>query len=102
MKLNKKLGKLVETAMGGIDTLGFQLDSMGITSQVNRHTLIAFVMAEQKRVEGELDSLKARIGSRKFQVERTIAGVETKIQNTVEAVLTPARNTVKTVRGFIG
>ncbi|MCP5163216.1 MAG: hypothetical protein H6999_05980 [Hahellaceae bacterium] len=102
MKLNKKLGKLVETAMGGIDTLGFQLDSMGITSRVNRHTLIAFVMAEQKRAEGELDSLKARIGSNKFKIEKTIAGVEATVQNTINTVLTPARNTVKTVRGFIG
>ncbi len=102
MKLNKNVGKLIETALSGIDTLGFQLDNYGITSKVNRHTIIAFAMAEQKRVEGELDSLKARVGSQKVKFEKTVAGVESNINHTLGMVLTPARNTLNQVRRFIG
>lgn len=96
-----KTNKLLETALGGLDTLGYQLDSLGITSKVNRHTLIAFAMAEQKRLEGEVDSLRARVGRRKFQIESLVGATEQRVRDGVELVLKPARSVLNSVRGTL-
>ena len=87
-----------DTALGQLDNIGFQLDEMGITDKVNRHTIIAFAMNEQQRLQGELDSLKARVGSRKVQVNRLITRAENLVNSGVELALTPARFTIETVK----
>ncbi|MCG8613959.1 MAG: hypothetical protein MI864_25895 [Pseudomonadales bacterium] len=87
-----------DTALGQLDNIGFQLDEMGITDKVNRHTIIAFAMNEQQRLQGELDSLKARVGSRKVQVNRLITKAENLVNSGVELALTPARFTIETVK----
>ncbi|WP_250655495.1 hypothetical protein [Alkalimarinus coralli] len=102
MKVNQNINNLVETALSGLDNLGFQLDSMGITSQVNRHTLIGYVMAEQKHLEGELDSIKARVVTTQVKVEKAISSVETLVNNSVDTVLKPAKSVVGTLKGFVG
>lgn len=33
--------KLLQLALEGVDTLGYQLDQLGLTSRVNRHNLAA-------------------------------------------------------------
>ncbi len=102
MKVNQNINNLVETALSGLDNLGYQLDMMGITSQVNRHTLIAYVMAEQKHLEGELDSIKARVGTAQVKVEKTIGRVEGLVNDGVDIALKPARSVISTIKGFIG
>ena len=93
---------LIETALSGLDNLGFQLDMMGVTSQVNRHTLIGLVMAEQKHLEGELDSIKARASNAQVKVDRTINRVEGFVNSGIELALTPAKTSINTVKGFLG
>jgi len=83
--------KIVDTALQGLDNVGFRLESMGVTSKVNRHTLIAFVMAEQKRFEGEMDSLNARVNFYRYKAEQT-----------AETALKPVRSVADTVRGLFG
>ncbi|MAA65944.1 MAG: hypothetical protein CL581_14365 [Alteromonadaceae bacterium] len=63
---------LLDVALKGLDSVGYQLDSLGITSKINRHTLIAYAMAEQKHLEGEWDSLQARYGSQIQRVEKIV------------------------------
>ncbi|PSF05075.1 hypothetical protein C7H09_15835 [Marinobacter fuscus] len=60
---------LLDLALQGVDNLGFQLDSMGITSRVNRHNIAAFLMAEQKHLEGEWDSLQAKMACGRIRFE---------------------------------
>ncbi|TVP54247.1 MAG: hypothetical protein EA349_11905 [Halomonadaceae bacterium] len=67
--MNRK--QLIDTALQGLDNLGSQLANLGISNRVNRHSLIALVMAEQKRFEGELDSLNARVNFYRFRAEQT-------------------------------
>ncbi|MCH8498337.1 MAG: hypothetical protein LAT63_07655 [Marinobacter sp.] len=83
--------KLINTALNGLDNLGFQLDQYGITSKVNRHNLIALVMLEQKRLEGEWDSLQARIDGQKARIER--------LANTLESRLRPLLDRAAKLRG---
>lgn len=64
--------KLIDVALNGLDAVGYRLDSYGITSKVNRHTLIALAMAEQKHLEGEWDSLQARYGAQFRRVESLV------------------------------
>ncbi|MBS3804319.1 MAG: hypothetical protein KGY54_07205 [Oleiphilaceae bacterium] len=61
--------KLLNTALNGLDYVGYQLDQVGITSRVNRHNLAAFLMAEQYRLEGEWESFQARLDRRKAQLD---------------------------------
>lgn len=102
MKMNKNITNLIEAALSGLDNLGYQLDMMGVTSQVNRHTLIGLVMAEQKHLEGELDSIKARASNAQVKVDRTINRVEGLVNNGIDIALTPARASINTVKGFLG
>jgi hypothetical protein len=72
--MNRKI--LIDTALNGLDRIGYELDRLGITSKVNRHNLAAFVMCEQKHLEGEWDSLQARVGRRRSQIESLTHTIE--------------------------
>ncbi|HTN33951.1 MAG TPA: hypothetical protein VL091_08095 [Marinobacter sp.] len=86
--------KLLNIALDGIDTLGFQLDQMGITGKVNRHNIAAFLMAEQKHLEGEWDSIQARVDRRRSQFDY-ISGL---IGSRTDAVLSPIFQQVNRLR----
>ncbi|SDX68424.1 hypothetical protein [Marinobacter mobilis] len=89
--------KLIDTALNGLDNLGFQLDQLGITGKVNRHNLAAFVMNEQKHLEGEWDSIQARIDRRRSQVEALVSSVETR----ADAILSPVLARIEQLRGAV-
>ena len=98
--MSKKLDKFGELALQQIDSLGFQLDQLGIDNHVNRHTLIAAAFAGQKRFEGEMDSMKARIGSTKANVEATIDTAEQLAKSGLKLLAFPATYTVERVKQF--
>ena len=77
--------KLLNIALEGVDTLGYRLDQLGITSRVNRHNIAAFLMAEQKNLEGEWDSIQAKVDRRRSQFEHLTQRVE----DQAETVLAP-------------
>lgn len=79
--------KLMNTALNGLDRIGYTLDRYGITSKVNRHNLAAFVMAEQKHLEGEWDSLQVRFECRKSRVEALYHAVESRAERILGPVL---------------
>lgn len=83
--------QLTAMALNGLDRVGYQLESLGITSRVNRHTLAAFMMAEKSRFEGEMDSLSARAARYRALAE-----------SASEQAFRPARIASETVRGLIG
>lgn len=83
--------QLTAIALNGLDRVGYELESFGITSRVNRHTLAAFMMAEKSRFEGEMDSLHARAARYRALAE-----------NATELAFRPARIASETVRGLIG
>lgn len=95
------MNKLLERALIGLDDIGYRLDSLGITSKVNRHTVIAYLMNEQKYFEGEMDSLKARVENRKFQLEQAFDKIESLAMGGVDLMLQPARSTLASVRGIL-
>jgi hypothetical protein len=97
-----KLNKLTEKALSQLDNLGFALGEMGITDQVNRHTCIAFVLNEQTKLKGELDSIQARVGSRKVQVTRLANKIEKTLLDTVNLALSPAKAALNTFKGVLG
>ena len=67
---------LLKIALNGVDALGYRLDQFGITGKVNRHNLAAFLMAEQKHLEGEWDSIQVRVNRRRSQVEKITHQIE--------------------------
>jgi hypothetical protein len=101
MNMNKNVLKIADVALAGLDRVGYELDMYGITSKVNRHNLIGQVLAGQKQIEGELDSLNARYDSTKVKVEKTISRVENMITNTLELALKPAQNVVSKAKGLM-
>ena len=76
MIAQKKLNELAENILTQLDNLGYQLDTMGVENQINRHNLIALLMFGQKRLEGELDSLNAKIGTGKARIEGIVDSAE--------------------------
>ena len=98
--MSKNIEKFGELALQQIDNLGFQLDQLGIENNVNRHNLMAAVFAGQKRFEGELDSVKARVGSTKANVESTIDTAEQLAKSGLKLLTFPATYTVERVKQF--
>lgn len=86
--------KLLNLALSGIDSLGYRLDQFGITGKVNRHNIAALVMLEQKHLEGEWDSIQARIDLRRSQVEHLASAVESR----TDAVLGPVFGMLRQLR----
>jgi len=80
--------KLLQLTLDGVDSLGFRLDQLGVTSRINRHNLAAFLFAEQKHWEGEWDSLQAKVDRRRSQFEHLAHEVEVR----ADSVLGPIRN----------
>ncbi|MBK1873267.1 MULTISPECIES: hypothetical protein [Marinobacter] len=86
--------KLLNMALEGVDALGFRLDQMGITGKVNRHNIAAFLMSEQKHLEGEWDSIQVRINLRRTQIERITQKIETR----TDALFAPVMSQVNRFR----
>lgn len=83
--------KLLDTALNGLDYVGFQLDQYGITGKVNRHNLAALLMAEQHHLEGQWDSLQVRIDRRRASLDALLNAVESR----TSGLLTPLRKARK-------
>ncbi|WP_417515510.1 hypothetical protein [Marinobacter sp.] len=79
--------QLLNMALEGVDALGFRLDQMGITGKVNRHNIAAFLMSEQKHLEGEWDSIQVRLNLRRSQIERITQQIETRKDALIGPVL---------------
>ncbi|HLT13411.1 MAG TPA: hypothetical protein VK006_04875 [Marinobacter sp.] len=86
--------KVLSLVLEGVDSLGFRLDDMGITSKLNRHNIAAFLMAEQKHLEGEWDSLQAKVDRRRSQFEHLTQQVEDR----ADALIGPVRAQVNRFR----
>ncbi|WP_417568281.1 hypothetical protein [Marinobacter sp.] len=78
---------LLNMALNGVDALGYRLDQFGITGKVNRHNVAAFLMAEQKHLEGEWDSIQVRVNRRRSQVEKITHQIESRKDALVAPVL---------------
>jgi len=96
--MKKQIENLGELLLKQVDNVGFQLDSIGVENQINRHNLIATVFAGQKRFEGELDSVKARVDSTKAQVEATFDVAEQYAKSGLGLVTFPATYVIDRVK----
>ncbi|PCM42890.1 hypothetical protein [Marinobacter sp. ANT_B65] len=86
--------KLLNKALEGVDALGYRLDQMGITGKINRHNLAAFLMSEQKHLEGEWDSIQVRLNLRRSQFERITQQIEAR----TDALIGPIKSQVNRFR----
>lgn len=82
-----KTQQLLDTALNGLDRVGFQLDQYGLTDKLNRHNLAAFIMLEQKHLEGEWDSIQAKFDRRRSQVEGVLTAIETRTDPLVKPLI---------------
>lgn len=99
MNTQKKLNELAENVLSQLDNIGFQLDTLGVDNQINRHNLIALIMFGQKRLEGELDSINAKIGSGKAKVEGIVGSAEKLILSAGNLAIFPAKYALDRVKG---
>jgi len=86
----KQAEKVLNTALNGLDLIGYRLDQFGITDKLNRHNALAFLFAEQQRLKGELDSLNVKVMARKAQLDR----VRNQLEQHVSSVLEPLKSTL--------
>jgi hypothetical protein len=98
MNAQKKLNEIAEKVLTQLDNLGFQLDTMGVENQINRHNLIALIMFGQKRLEGELDSINAKIDTGKAKVEGILDSAEKLVVSAGNLAIFPAKYTLDRVK----
>lgn len=98
MNTQKKLNEITEKVLSQLDNLGFQLDTMGVENQINRHNLIALIMFGQKRLEGELDSLNAKIGTGKAKIESVVDSAEKLLISAGNLAVFPAKYALDRVK----
>ena len=101
MNINKQLAAWGEIALSNIDDIGFKLDEIGVENQINRHTLIAMLMAGQRRFEGEMDSLSARLDSGKSKINGVTKSAENVLMSGVNLVTFPAKYAATRVKEAI-
>ena len=101
MIAQKKLNELAENILTQLDNLGYQLDTMGVENQINRHNLIALLMFGQKRLEGELDSLNAKIGTGKARIEGIVDSAEKLLFSAGNLAVFPAKYTIDRVKASL-
>lgn len=97
-----KFQPILNSALLTFDQVAYRLDDYGIVRNVNRHQVIAYLMAEQKRLEGEVDSLKARVDFRRVQAEELVERAQSAARGGVQLALAPARYTLTSVRRMLG
>ncbi|MCR8914473.1 hypothetical protein FDP08_11655 [Marinobacter panjinensis] len=90
--------KLINTALNGLDSIGYRLDQYGITGKLNRHNLAAFIMLEQKHLEGEWDSIQAKFDRRRSQFDGLLTAIETR----TDPLIRPLISRVNQFRGVSG
>lgn len=90
--------KLINTALNGLDSIGYRLDQYGITGKLNRHNLAAFIMLEQKHLEGEWDSIQAKFDRRRSQIDGLLNAIETR----TDPFIKPLVSRVNQFRGVSG
>ncbi|NMT62572.1 hypothetical protein [Marinobacter orientalis] len=90
--------KLINSALNGLDSIGYRLDQYGITDKLNRHNLAAFIMLEQKHLEGEWDSIQAKFDRRRSQVEGILSAIESR----TDPLIRPLISRVDQFRGVSG
>ena len=98
MNAQKKLNEIAERVLSQLDNLGFQLDTMGVDNQINRHNLIALIMFGQKRLEGELDSINAKIDTGKAKIEGIVDSAEKLLVSAGNLAVFPAKYTLDRVK----
>ncbi len=98
MNTQKKLNEIAEKVLSQLDNLGYQLDTMGVDNQINRHNLIALIMFGQKRLEGELDSINAKIDSGKARIEGVVDSAEKLLISAGNLAIFPAKYTLERVK----
>jgi len=98
MKTGIKMNDIAELVLAQLDSLGYRLDTIGIDNQINRHNLIALLMFGQKRLEGEMDSLSAKVDTGKAKVEAISGAAEDLLLSGVNLALFPATYTYDRVR----
>lgn len=94
----KQAEKVLNTALNGLDLIGYRLDQFGITDKINRHNVLAFLFAEQQRLKGELDSLNVKIMARKAQAERLRRQLEQQARDSLHGLLEPLKSTLNRQR----
>lgn len=99
MKIDKKLMSVAEQLLSQVDNLGYQLDVLGVENQLNRHTLIAMAMFGQKRMEGEMDSLTARMETKLAQVESLADTFQRYVKSGVDLAAYPATYALSRLQG---
>ena len=98
MNTQKKIQEFAETALSQVDSLGFQLDTMGVENQINRHNLIALLMFGKKRFEGEMDSLNTRIDSGKIKINDVKRSAEQLLASAASLAAFPATYTIERLK----
>mgnify|MGYP000927868367 FL=1 len=98
MNAQKKLNEIAEKVLSQLDNLGFQLDTMGVENQINRHNLIALIMFGQKRFEGEMDSINAKIDTGKAKIEGIVDSAEKLLVSAGNLAIFPAKYTLERVK----
>lgn len=96
MKIEKKLTTLAEQVLSQVDNVGYQLDAIGVENQINRHTLIAMAMFGQKRFEGEMDSISAKVA----RLESIGDSVQRYLKSGLDVALFPANYAIDRVQSL--
>ncbi len=100
MKIEQKLMAGADKLLSQIDNVGFQPDAIGVENQVNRHSLIAMAMFGQKRLEGEVDSLTARVETQVAKVESIASLFQQYLKSGYEVATFPVSYAVSSVKGI--
>lgn len=81
--------KIADLALQQLDNVGFQLRAHGITDKVNRHDIVAFAMAQQNRIKGEMIRFDLHVGMQKARIQKAREDAEALVEKLVSYLPEP-------------
>lgn len=99
-KINPK--KLAEVALNQVDQAGILLDRVGLSNNINRHTVLAYAFDQQKRLEGQRESIETIVGNNLYRAKSRIISIKEAGEDRQRALINRVDTTVQYVRERIG
>lgn len=92
---------VLDFALSQLDNLGYELERRGISSQVNRHNLVALAMTKQQQIKGEVARYELKLAIQKNKIEKARQQALDTVDDVIEQLPAPIASQVTRARKLV-
>ena len=99
LRLNKE--KVIDFALHQLDLIGYELQSRGISDQVNRHNLAALAMTKQQQLKGEMARYELKVAIQKRKLEKARLQASDTLDSIISYLPAPLATPVTRMKSYV-